>query len=154
MEKIRLLLKHREPVDLPIELEKKPRKFCKSHQKLRKQEIAKKKQEAKLKQEKEDEATYGPPKFEGKTEYLYYVGAEDCVKMENQWKEGFQMIKPTPVLVPRKSRKKRVQRVKKLGNIPSLQEIAKPTKVERKAHLEEQKRVLKPTHLVMTLRER
>ena len=32
---------------------------------------------------------------------------------------------------------------KKLGNIPSLQEIAKPTKVERKAHVEEQKRVLK-----------
>lgn len=143
VEKIRLMLKHRDPVDLSLEQEKRPRKYCKSHQKLRRREIDKKKQEAKLRLDKEDEAAYGPPNFEGKTEYLYYVGAEDCVKMENQWREGFQMIKPNPVLVPKKARKKRVHRVKKLGSIPALQEIAKPTKVERKAHLEEQKRVLK-----------
>ena len=82
LEKIRLLLKHREPVDLSVDSEKKPRRFCKSHQKLRRREIQEKKDRAKLEREKEDKAAYGPPTFEGKTEYLYYVGAEDCVKME------------------------------------------------------------------------
>lgn len=73
------------------------------------------KSRARAKQEKENEAAYGPPQFEGKIDYLYYVGAEDCVKMENRWKEGFQMVKPTPVLKPKKSRMKSVHRIKKFG---------------------------------------
>ena len=83
VEKIRLLLlKHREPVDLPLDSKKKPRRFCKSHQKLQRREVREKRDRAKLEREKEDKAAYGPPTFEGKTKYLYYVGAEDCAKME------------------------------------------------------------------------
>ena len=79
---------------------------------LQKREILEKRDRANLEKEKEDEAAYGPPTFEGKTEYLYYVGVEDCVKMEQQWKEGFQMIKTTLVMKPRKARKKSVKRLK------------------------------------------
>ena len=47
-----------------------------------------------------------PPKLEGKSKYLYYVGAEDCVNMEQQWKQGFPMVKPLPDTQPKKARKK------------------------------------------------
>lgn len=88
LDKIRLLPKHREPIDLPVCVEKKQRRFCKIHKKLRKREIREKREEARVEQEKENEAAYNPPKFEGKTEDLYYVGAKDCVKMEQQWKQA------------------------------------------------------------------
>ena len=43
IEKVRLLLKHQEVVDLSLsEDKKKKRRFCKSHQKLRKRELKEK----------------------------------------------------------------------------------------------------------------
>ena len=74
-----------------------------------------------------------PPNLEGKSEYLYYVGAEDCINMEQQWKQGFQMVKLVPDTQPKKARKKRNPRVKRLGNTPVVVEIGKSTKTETKA---------------------
>lgn len=55
--------------------------------------------------EKDDKTAKVPPKFVGKMDYLYYVGAEDCVKMEQQWKQGFQMVKPIIVTKQKKGHK-------------------------------------------------
>ena len=85
-----------------------------------------------------------PPHLEGKSKYLCYVGAEDYVDMEQQWKQGFQMVKPILDPQPKKARKKRKIRIKKPRNNSSLVEVGKPaTKVERKAHRDEQKRLVK-----------
>ena len=71
-----------------------------------------------------------PPRLEGKLEYLCYVG--DCVSREQQWKQGFQMVKPILDPQPHKARKKRKVRIKKLNNNPLLVEVGKPvTKTER-----------------------
>ena len=91
LEKVRLLLKSREPIDISIKPKNKPRRFCKSHQRPRKKttprtETDEPKGEAKPVQE--------PPQLEGKSEYLCYVGAEDCIGIEQQWKQGFQMVRP------------------------------------------------------------
>ena len=54
------------------------------------------------------------------------------------------MVKPILDPQPQKARKKRKVRIKKPGNSPSLVEVGKPaTRTERKAHREEQKRVIK-----------
>ena len=63
--------------------------------------------------------------------------------MEQQWKQGFQMGKPVPETQPKKARKKRNPQIKKLGNIPALVKVGKPTKMERKALREEQKWIVK-----------
>ena len=86
------------------------------------------------------------PQFLGKNEYLYYVGAEDCIKNEVQWRHGFQLIQPKEPKEPTKPwkpRKKRNPRIKALGNLSAVQEVGKVTKVERKALHQEQKQVLK-----------
>ena len=54
------------------------------------------------------------------------------------------MVKPILDSQPQKAKKKRKVRIKKPGNNPSLVKVGKPaTKTERKAHWEEQKRVVK-----------
>ena len=63
--------------------------------------------------------------------------------MEQQWKQGFQMVKLVPDTQPQKTRKKRNPWIKKLGNIPAIVEVGKPTKAERKALWEEQKRIVR-----------
>ena len=76
-----------------------------------------------------------PPLLEGKPEYLCYVGAEDCVNMEQQWKQGFQMVKPILDPQPKKAKKKRKIRIKKPSNNHLLVEVGRlATKGERKAH--------------------
>lgn len=54
-----------------------------------------------------------PPNFSGKNKYLYYVGAEDCVKDEVKWRYGFQLVQkakeqgqPNPKKVKKKRRPK------------------------------------------------
>ena len=84
-----------------------------------------------------------PLNLEGKSEYLYYVGAKDCIDMEQQWKQGFQQTKPGPDTPPRKARKKRSLRLKKLGNILTVVEVGKPTKTKSKALREEQRRIVR-----------
>lgn len=81
LKKIRLLLRHKEAINLPISEEKKKHKFCKSHQKLIKKGLREKREKAQALQ-KEDEASFDPPQFAGKNEYRYYVGADDCIKNE------------------------------------------------------------------------
>ena len=64
--------------------------------------------------------------------------------MEQQWKQGFQMVKPILDPQPKKARKKRKIYIKKPSNDPSLVKVDKlATKVERKDHWDEQKRVVK-----------
>ena len=76
-----------------------------------------------------------PPHLKGKSEYLCYVGAKDCVNMEQQWKQGFQMVKLILDPQPQKARKKRKVRIKKPSKNPLLAEVGKPaTKTKRKAH--------------------
>ena len=85
-----------------------------------------------------------PPYLGGKLEYLCYVGAEDSISIEQQWKQGLQMAKPILDPQPQKSQKKRKVRIRKPGNNPLLVEAGKlATKAERKAHREEQKRRVK-----------
>ena len=83
-----------------------------------------------------------PPYLGGKSEYLCYVGAEDSISIEQQWKQGLQMVKPVLDPQPQKSQKKRKVRINKPGNNPSLVKVGRPaTKAERKAKWEEQKRI-------------
>ena len=85
-----------------------------------------------------------PPHLGGKLDYLCYVGAKDSISIEQQWKQGLQMAKPVLDPQPQKTQKKRKVCIKKLGNNPLLVEVGKPaTKTERKAHKEEQKRIVK-----------
>ena len=63
--------------------------------------------------------------------------------MEQQWKQGFKMVKPVLETQPKKARKKRNPQNKKLGNIPPLVKVGKPTKTKRKALREEQKQIIK-----------
>ena len=78
LEKVRLILKGREGVDMEIPSDKQKRRFCKSHKKLRKQEGSEKR-ERKRKEAENVDATHfvPPPNFSRKNEYLYYVGATD-----------------------------------------------------------------------------
>ena len=76
-------------------------------------------------------------------EYLYYVGVEDCVNIEQQWKQGFQLVKPVPDTHPRKVKKKRNPRINKLGNTPAVVEVGKLTKTETKALREVQRWVVR-----------
>ena len=87
--------------------------------KLRKRELIEKKAKAQETLKAKEEATMAP-KLAGKAEYLYYVGAEDCIKMEQQWRHGFQLVKPKEDLKPRKARKQQSPRIKRLGNAPAL----------------------------------
>ena len=97
LEKIRMLLRGREEIALEVPKVKPKCKFCKIHRKFCKQVVA----EAKCQKAKEIEEVDKehfvlpiiPPKFKGKNEFLYYVGAEDCVKADVRWRYGFQLVK-------------------------------------------------------------
>ena len=110
---------------------------------MRKQVIWESKEKNKESQKGNSKPISEPPNLEGKLEYLYYVGAKDCIDMEQQWKQGFQQIKPRPNTRPRKARNKRSARLKKLGNTLAVVEVGKPTKIEIKALKEEQIRLVK-----------
>ena len=141
VEKVRLLLKNREPIDISVKPESKPRRFCKSHQRLRKKTTLRGEKDE---PEREVKPIPEPPHLEGKSEYLCYVGAKDSISIEQQWKQGLQMAKPVLDPQPQKAQKKRKVRIKKLGNNPLLVEASKSaTKAKRKAYREEQKRIVK-----------
>ena len=97
LEKIRVLLRGRKEIAQEISKDKPKCKFCKSHRKFWKQVV----EEARRKKAKELEDVDKdhfippviPPKFKGKNEFLYYVGAEDCVKEDVRWRYGFQLVK-------------------------------------------------------------
>lgn len=86
LEKVRILLRGRDSVDLDLPKHESKRKFCKSHRKYKKKAIA----EAKLNTAKEIDDTEDecktkpelPPQFKGKNEFLYYVEAKDLVKAD------------------------------------------------------------------------
>ena len=79
MEKVKLLLKGREGVEMEIPCDTEKRKFCQSHRKFCKQKIQDKKERGR-KESKSDDNSMLPPNFSNKSAYLYYVGAEDCIK--------------------------------------------------------------------------
>ena len=106
LDKVRLLLKHWEAVNISITPKRKRRRFCKSHQKLRKLVLWKKREKDQDNQKGELEPISDPPNLEGRSKYLYYVGAKDCINMEQQWKQGFQQIKPEPHTQPKKPKRK------------------------------------------------
>ena len=92
LEKVRMLLRGRQEVDLEIPMSTKPRKFCQSHRKFRKQALKQKREkENKEKTDKEME-DFKPPEFTGKNEYLYYVKAQDGIKNQVQWKHGLRSM--------------------------------------------------------------
>ena len=79
LDKVRLLLKNRESANISINPGKKPRHFCKSHKRQGKQTTPRGESKE---QNGEAKPVPDPPHLEGKLEYLCYVGAEDCVNME------------------------------------------------------------------------
>ena len=80
-----MLLKGREGVEVEILRDKPKRKFCKSHKKFRRQEVRENKERKHKQRENVDAEHSVPPDFSGKNEYLYYVGAPNCVKDEIKW---------------------------------------------------------------------
>ena len=92
LEKVRMLLKGREGVEVEIPRDKPKRKFCKSHKKFCRQEVRENKERKRKALENVDAEHSVPPDFSGKNEYLYYVGAQDCVKDEIKWRYGFQLV--------------------------------------------------------------
>ena len=145
LEKVRMLLKGREEVELEIPRDMSKRKFCKSHRKFCKQEILEKKERERKEKENADAEHFVPPKFSGKNEYLYYVGARDCIKEEIKWRYGFQLVQQVMEKTGENPKKKRKQsRTQRKSRHSKATLIASEmTKVERKALLEERKRMLK-----------
>ena len=92
-----MLLRGREEIALEFPKEKPKRKFCKSHRKFRKQAVEEARQRKAKELEDLDKEHFIPPKippdFQGKNEFLYYVGAEDSVKADVRWRCGFQLVK-------------------------------------------------------------
>ena len=94
LEKIQVLLRGQEEgIDMEIPCDKPKHKFCKSHRKFWKQEVREKREQ----KQKELEDLNGihlvqSPNLLGKNKYLYYVGAEDCIKYEVKWRYGFQLV--------------------------------------------------------------
>ena len=95
LEKIWLLLKGREDVELSVPSDKPMRKFYKSHQKFCKQELKKKREKQKEEEKDRDWEHYIPPNLKSKNKNLYYVGVEDAIKDEVKWRYGFQLIQET-----------------------------------------------------------
>ena len=110
LEKVRLLLKGREEVQLTMSKTKATRKFCKSHRVLRKKVLKEQQDLKKRAIEDPDSKHYIPPGLAGKNEYLYYVGAENCVKEEVKLWYGFHIMQKAQKKLdysnPKKERKK------------------------------------------------
>ena len=87
-----------------------------------------------------------PPDFARKNEYLYYVGAKDCVKDKVKWRYGFQLVQKTygkEQQNPKKQKEKKPKESKAISIKLSGSEMGSVTKVERKVLREKRKRVLK-----------
>ena len=85
-----------------------------------------------------------PPNLLGKNKYLYYVGAEDCIKDEVKWQYGFQLVQEVMEKTranPKKKQRNRAKRKSRHSKATSV--VSGMTKVERKALLEERKCMLK-----------
>ena len=129
-----MLLKGRDEVEVEIPCDISKRKFCKSHRKFRQQEVRENKERKRKELENVDAEHPVPPDFSGKNEYLYYVGAQDCVKDEIKWRYGFQLVQKVmgkPGEQKKKKRKSRGQRKSRHSKDPSVAKAM--TKVERKA---------------------
>ena len=88
-----------------------------------------------------------PPKFKGKNEFLYYVGAKDNVKEDIRWRYSFQLVinlnkdKNTNL----KKKRNRKPRVKKAGiNLVNVE----MTKVKQKSLKQERRQMLKEAWLL------
>ena len=87
---------------------------------------------------------FKPPEFTGKNEYLYYVKAQDGIKNEVQWKQGLCSMHNIIAKTNKTPKKRRDNKAKSMSRkTKSNSSVGKMTKVERKALLEERKRVLK-----------
>ena len=138
LEKIRILLRGREAQELIMPKDKHKRKFCKSHRVLRKRSLKEKREREKQAEEQLDAEHFVPPiippEFLGKNEYLYHIGAEDCVKNEVKWRYGFQLLQKMYEKEPQnpKKKKKRVKIPKAKSTKLSDSEKGLMTKVEQK----------------------
>ena len=87
---------------------------------------------------------FKPPEFTGKNEYLYYVKAQDGIKSEVQWKHGLRSMHNIMAKTNENPKKRQDNKAKRTSRkTKSNSSVGKMTKVERKALLEERKRVLK-----------
>ena len=85
-----------------------------------------------------------PPNLLGKNKYLYYVGAEDCIKNEVKWRYDFQLVQEVMEKTGANPKKKqRDQANWKLRHSKDILVVSGMTKVEQKALLEERKHMLK-----------
>ena len=135
LDKIRILLRQREPQTKELETETIKRKR------------ARRKRQAKSRGVKNP-----PPEIKGKNEYLHMVGAIDCIKQYNEWKTTLGLIQSCtePQPNPKKPRQKPVkarslarkldEQKQKETDQPSKEKL---TKVKRKAHYEHCKRILR-----------
>ena len=96
LEKIRVLLRGKEGVDMKTPLDKSKQKFCKSRSKFCKQALNERKEKEKRALGDVDKGYFEPPEtpleFEGKNKFLYYVEAKDCTEEELRWRYGFQLL--------------------------------------------------------------
>ena len=87
---------------------------------------------------------FKPREFMGKNEYLYYVKAQDGIKSEVQWKHGLRSMHNIMEKTNKNPKKRQDNKAKRMSRkTKSNSSVGKMTKVERKALLEERKRVLK-----------
>ena len=144
LEKVRMLLKGRGEVEMEIPRDTTKCKFCKSHRKFRKQEIRERKEREQKENKNIDAEHFVPPKFFNKNEYMYYVGAKDCVKEEVKWRYGFQLVQEVMGKTGENPKKKKKSRAKRKSRHSKANSIGNAlTKVEHKSLLDERKRMLK-----------
>ena len=85
-----------------------------------------------------------PPNYSGKNEYLYYVGANNCVKDEVKWRYGFQLVQQVMDKIRENPKKRKKNQAKRKSQHSKATSTASGmAKVERKALLDECKRALK-----------
>lgn len=127
LEKIRILLRHREP------------QAGENADETLKQKQARQKRQAKSKGVKNP-----PPEIKGKNKYLHMVGAIDCIKQYDDWKTTLGLIQSWTQ--PKPQPKQRTKPVKAWSLAQKMDEAKqaenetsqkpKMTKLERKAHYE------------------
>ena len=67
----------------------------------------------------------------GKNKYLYYVGAEDCIKDEVKWQYGFQLVQEVMEKTGANPKKKQRNRAKrKSRHLKATLVVSGMTKVE------------------------
>ena len=138
-----MLLRGREEIHLEIPRAEPNRKFCQSHRKFRKQALKLKREKEQRERIQNETINLKPPQFSGKNEYLYYVGANDCVKEEVRWRYGLQLVQNIMETEPNPKKKNRNRAKRKSNKSKTDSTSNSMTKVERKALLDERKRMLK-----------